>query len=167
MRPIAMKDASRIAKLVNDREIAEKVSHIPYPYDVEDARRWIRGLGDERVFVIIRRFRLIGCVGLNPKSQTSCELGYWIGRKWWGRGYATEAAAAVLPIAFTNPAVVLVTSAHFKDNPESGNVLYKLGFSPAGEGLRWCEARGQKIESVEFRLTRMVFEANRKARASR
>ena len=81
LRPIAVKDARRVAKLVNDPEIAENVSHIPYPYETEDARRRISGLGNERVFAVVRRFRLIGCVGLNPKSQTSCELGYWIGRK--------------------------------------------------------------------------------------
>ena len=163
LRAVTMKDAAAVARLVNDEEIARNVSHIPHPYDTEDARRWIGTLGKERVFAVIRRWRLIGCVGLNPVSLTQLELGYWIGRKWWGKGFATEAAAAVLPYAFAHPQVVLVTSAHFTDNPASGQVLRKLGFVPAGTGERWCEARGRKVESAEFRLSRMAYQSAQEA----
>lgn len=160
LRPVTLRDAGAVAKLVNDAEIARNVSHIPHPYEVEDARRWIGALGDEVVFAVMRRWRLIGCVGLNPVSESQSELGYWIGRKWWGRGFATEAAAAVLPQAFAQPEVRVVTSAHFTDNPASGQVLRKLGFAPGGEGMRWCEARGERIASVEYYLNRTAFEAN-------
>ena len=159
LRPVTLRDAKAVARLVNDAEIARNVSHIPHPYEAEDARRWIGALGEEAVFAVTRRWRLIGCVGLNPVSAGRAELGYWIGRKWWGRGFATEAAAAVLPYAFLQPDVELVTSAHFLDNPASGQVLRKLGFEQTGEGLRWCEARGERIASAEYSLSRAAFEA--------
>ncbi len=159
LRPVALGDARAVARLVNDAEMAHKLSHIPHPYDVEDARRWIGGLGDEVVFAVLRHWRLVGCVGIRPVSQAHAELGYWIGRKWWGRGFATEAAHAALDHLFACSPVEVVTSAHFLDNPASGQVLRKLGFEETGQGVRWCEARGEKIASMEYRLTRHAFAA--------
>jgi ribosomal-protein-alanine N-acetyltransferase len=66
------------------------------------------------------------------RSHDSGELGYWIGKPYWGRGYATEAAAAVLDFAFGPLALHRVEATHFTRNPASGRVMEKLGMRLEG-----------------------------------
>ena len=61
------------------------------------------------------------------------ELGYWIAREYWGRGYATEAARAVLRLAKVLGHREAGVAGHFIDNPASGAVLRKVGFEPTGK----------------------------------
>jgi RimJ/RimL family protein N-acetyltransferase len=94
--------------------------------------------------------KVIGSAGLGRKDDGGVELGYWIARPYWGRGYATEAARAVLEIArLLGHGRVL--AGHFVDNPASGRVLRKAGFRPlGGTRRRFSAARGLEVESVEY-----------------
>jgi RimJ/RimL family protein N-acetyltransferase len=94
---------------------------------------------------------VIGSAGMG-EHEGEAEIGYWIARDHWGRGYATEAAAAVLRIARTL-GHRRVRAGHFADNPASGKVLRKLGFVPTGRpGQRFSAARGHAVDSVEYAL---------------
>jgi len=85
--------------------------------------------------------RLIGACGIGNLNGEP-ELGYWIGRPYWGLGFATEASRAVIEIAKTIGHKKLVAS-HFTDNPASGKVLRKLGFQSTGKtALRHSNGRG-------------------------
>jgi RimJ/RimL family protein N-acetyltransferase len=77
-----------------------------------------------------RGAQLVGCIGLQRETEGTA-LGYWIGRDHWGRGYATEAARAVLRLARTLGHRQVFAS-HFTDNAASAHVLRKLGFGPTG-----------------------------------
>lgn len=72
---------------------------------------------------------VIGSIGLfNVDADAEqCELGYSIGSKWWGKGYATEAAAAVMDYAFGEIEAHRVYASHHVDNVGSGKVLEKVG----------------------------------------
>ena len=85
--------------------------------------------------------RLIGGVGIADRGSNS-ELGYWVVPSHWGRGYATEAARAVVAAARYSLPIDRLVSGHFTDNPASGAVLRKLGFVASGEELRDCRAAG-------------------------
>ena len=85
------------------------------------------------------------------------EFGYWLAEPYWGKGFATEAAAAVLSHAFKTRDVERVVSGVFKDNPGSLNVQKKLGFKLTGHDALWSPARGEMVDHVETELTRRDF----------
>jgi [ribosomal protein S5]-alanine N-acetyltransferase len=69
-------------------------------------------------------------MGMEKGNQA--ELGYWIGKPYWGHGYCTEAAQAVLRYAFSDLAPVRVHASHFTRNPASGRVMQKIGMRHEG-----------------------------------
>ena len=142
LRPFESSDAADVQRLAGDRAIAEMTLEIPHPYEVEMAERWISTLqgrfesGEEVVFAVTIResARLAGAVGLEltPRFDRA-ELGYWIAKDNWGRGYATEAAEAVLSYGFTTRGLHRIHATPFKRNPASVRVLQKLGMKHEGQ----------------------------------
>ena len=150
-------DASRIASLAGDFEVASMTGTIPHPYSEEMAASWIGGLhkGEEGVaFAIDLGSELIGCIGYRALAPTHAEMGYWIGRPYWGQGYATEAARAMIGLIFAREEYDYLTAGHFADNPASARVISKLGFEASGEIRRRCAARGLRTRCLTYRLER-------------
>jgi RimJ/RimL family protein N-acetyltransferase len=149
LRAPAPGDANRIMALANDIDIARMTTSMPHPYTDADAEAFLArahtvDLDQEVAFAIDNgRDGLIGVVGLFPHGPLGPEIGYWIGRAYWGRGYATEAASAALVWAGKDWGRRIVMSGHFADNPASGRVLEKAGFLYTGEvQSRRSAARG-------------------------
>jgi RimJ/RimL family protein N-acetyltransferase len=148
-------DAPRLSELANDFDVARMTTSMPHPFSLADAQDFLRraGAGDparERVFIIEAPGEgMVGVVGLHPKplphtGAEAPEVGYWVGRPFWGRGYATEAAEAAVDWAHNAWGKRLVTSGHFADNPASGAVLSKAGFLYTGDvQTRFSRARGE------------------------
>ncbi|HEX5725958.1 MAG TPA: GNAT family N-acetyltransferase, partial [Longimicrobiaceae bacterium] len=141
LRPFTPDDAPDVHRLVAEREIAATTLNIPHPYLDGMAAEWIsRHPGDfERgegaVFAVTLRDggELAGAVGFTvARVHRQAELGYWIGRPYWGRGYATEAARAALRWAFAALDLHRVVAHHMTRNPASGAVLRKLGMRHEG-----------------------------------
>ena len=141
MRGLRLDDARRIQELAGDRTIAENTLRIPHPYEDGMAERWIRQQreryreGRDVTFAIVPRSgkRLIGMIGLVITDKHSRgELGYWIGKPYWNRGYATEAAEAVLRYGFETLQLNRICAFHFGRNPASGRVLEKVGMTYEG-----------------------------------
>jgi len=150
-RPLGHSDAGRIASLAGEWDIARMTSRIPHPYTLIDADLWIASLGnDEFVRGVEHEGALIGAVGYIEGEQREAEIGYWIGKPWWGYGFATEAAQALVDHCFGPAAFVRLTSGHFIDNPASARVIAKLGFRRAGKSRQWCEARKSEVETVRY-----------------
>ncbi len=83
------------------------------------------------------------------------ELGYWLARRFWGRGYAAEAAAAVLNAHFIDPNLGDVESGHYVGNQASGRVLTKIGFRHI-ETINWqAQSTGQVQQLIRVRLSRL------------
>lgn len=134
LRPAFPEDWEGIlAGIGGDENIARNLARAPWPYGEADARRFADLPQDLRLphfLVTLPGKGVIGSAGLS-ENDGQPEVGYWIARDYWGQGYATEAARAVLRIARTLGHTRL-TAAHFVDNPASGRVLRKLGFVPTG-----------------------------------
>jgi ribosomal-protein-alanine N-acetyltransferase len=79
----------------------------------------------------------------------SAELGYYIARDHWGRGIATEAALAITRVGFESFGFLKLTSGYHADNPASGRVLAKLGFTIIGTSSRPCLADGKGKSAVD------------------
>lgn len=139
LAPFIASDLPRQVELANDPAIAKMVSQIPYPYTLDDARNWIqthhlgREAGTDFPFAICSHdCGLIGAVGLHKKPNGLFDLGYWLGREFWGKGYASEAAKAILLWGEQHMEIKAVTAGFFDDNPASARVLEKSGFLRTG-----------------------------------
>lgn len=150
-RPITSSDASRIATLAGDWDIARMTSRIPHPYSLVDADLWIASIeADEFVRAIEYEGAMVGAVGYIQHEPRQAEIGYWVGRPWWGRGFATEAARTLMDHCFAEAGFVRLTCGHFVDNPASARVIAKLGFRRIGKGSQWCEARQCDVSVVKY-----------------
>ena len=157
LRPPALSDAARISLLAGDYDVASMTGTIPHPYSEQMAAEWIGStLGGEEgvVFAIIRSGTLVGCSGYRAFGDDHAELGYWIGKPYWGCGYATEAATALIKHAFEVDGLAYLTAGHFADNPASARVIEKLGFARVETARRDCAARGDKALCLIYRLDR-------------
>ena len=155
LRAVTDADAKRIAALAGDWDIASMTGRIPYPYSEEDARHWVSGLAErEEVFGIEYAGELIGICGFTAHSSGDAELGYWIGKSYWGQGFATEAAAAVMAHGFTRSGIKRFICKHLAENPASARVIQKLGFRYVGGTTGWCEARQCELPALAYERRR-------------
>jgi len=156
LRPLTSADAPRIAEIGGDWDIASMTSRMPYPYSLAAASQWISGIDDNEVVRgITLDGVLIGVTGYLPdESGDSAEIGYWLGKDFWGQGFATEAVAALIAYCFRRERFTRLTCGHYMDNPASARVIRKLGFQPSGEGKYWCEARRRDVEALRYELKR-------------
>ena len=158
LRPGWPEDWQELLVRIADEAVVKHLAKVPWPYTADDARWFAAQEQDARCphFFItlpssLRPAEIIGCVGL-AQQDGEVELGYWIGREFWGRGYATEAARAVLRLAKVLGHNTVVAG-HFIDNPASGSVLRKVGFTPTGQmGRRYSLSRGYEAQTVEHRI---------------
>ena len=124
------------------REIADTTVSIPHPYELDHALAWIgqqrresvRGRATNFAIRLLPDPVLIGCAGLRDIDQEhlQAELGFWIGRDWWGHGYASEAAAEVLRFGFEELGLNRICAHHMARNPAAGQVLLHIGMQREG-----------------------------------
>jgi RimJ/RimL family protein N-acetyltransferase len=159
LRPGWAEDAPALAAAIADEMIVRNLATAPWPYSLRDAEAFLAQPRDPVMptFLVFERTEgapaLVGSCGLGRRPSGAVEMGYWIARAHWGRGFATEASIALIDIARTLGFTQLEGS-HFVDNPASGRVLEKLGFRPLGiTAPRLSCARGAEAPSRLLRLT--------------
>lgn len=141
LRPFQVPDAVAVQRLAGDYEVARTTAHIPHPYEDGMAEAWISSHADgfaqgkSVTWAVTHRAdgHLIGAVSITVNRQhDSGELGYWIGRPYWGLSYGTEAAAAAMRYAFETLQLHRVHARHIATNPASGRIMQKLGMRHEG-----------------------------------
>lgn len=171
LRRLRPDDAAEVARLLDDWEVARTTSNIPYPYERTVADDFIAKVGVEvaegraLVFAIEERLsgRLAGCVGASINAH-SAEIGYWIGREFWGKGYATEAVRRCLRMLFQNYALGTVWGAVLPENPASRRVMEKAGMILDGVRRMDMPARNRCTELEVFTVSREQWLEQRAAR---
>jgi len=129
-------------------------ARIPFPYTAREAAEWVGSIGSgEFVRGVVRGGELIGATGYYPGERGAAEIGYWIGRPWWGQGFATEAAEALIRHTF-GAGFRRLTCCHFVDNPRSARVIEKLGFRVTGSCSAYSEARRRNVAIIRYERTR-------------
>lgn len=148
LRPPHADDAEELADLANSRRIAEMLGRMPHPYGEHDARAFIEQARDDRrsgcsyALALAENGAFVGCAGLYP-GEYGLELGYWIGEPYWGHGYATETAQALVDLAFRATAIERLHASCRVINPASRRVIHKCGFQYAGQGMLESLAAGR------------------------
>jgi RimJ/RimL family protein N-acetyltransferase len=138
LRPGWREDAPALCQAIGDERVVRNLARAPWPYRLADAEAFLTRERPPHAaggLVFLRTEGapcLVGAVGIGPSPDGALELGYWVARPCWGRGIATEAAAAVLAYARDSLRLPRLGAGHFTDNPASGRVLQKLGFRPTG-----------------------------------
>ncbi len=149
LRPYWPEDATQLAHALNDLEVVQYLASAPYPYRLADADYFIaRSLSHSlpqpsfaMIAVALPGQPLVGGISI-MHQRGAPELGYWVARAFWQRGFATEAAKSILELAFLAYGHDQIEASHMIDNPKSAHLLeQKLGFTQTGFGELWCEAR--------------------------
>lgn len=159
LRPAWAEDAPELANAIGHEAVVRNLARAPWPYSIEAAETFVA----DSISPAVPRFlmfehrrgtiRLIGGIGLDAVKGEPHELGYWVTPDAWGRGYATEAGAAVLRAAKA-AGIRRVTAGHFIDNPASGRVLRKLGFRPTGRIVSlYSRARGAEAATARYEVS--------------
>lgn len=160
LRPYSHDDVPAIVRLLNDQEMARFLMVTPYPFVEFDARTlvkaaWRRMTGGRGFDLLIttkgQAGQPIGSVGIGLHDErTRAELGFWIGRDHWGRGYATEAARRMMEFAAGALQTSRFTGTVAIDNAASLSVLAKLGFAETGRDKRKIPSTGEMREVILF-----------------
>ncbi|HIJ38729.1 MAG TPA: GNAT family N-acetyltransferase [Rhodospirillaceae bacterium] len=171
LRPMRADDAQTIFPLLNDWEMAKNTASIPFPYRLEDAQGFIAKVASETaagralVFAIEERIsgQMIGCVGATVAGDIA-EVGYWIGRDCWGRGYATEALRRCLRLLFDGGRVSMAWASVMPENQASRRVLEKAGLTFDQRKAVPLSARGITAELDYLSILRVDWERGRSLR---
>lgn len=168
LRPFTLADASELQRLAGDRRVAELTINIPCPYPDGAAEAFIgsrleqyAGEHDVTFAIVNTADALLGGMGFVSLDgdANQAEMGYWVAYEHWGKGYASEAAGALLEFAFDTLALNRVTARHIVRNPASGRVMEKLGMTllRTEHDLPW---RDDAREDYVFRaITRVEWNA--------
>ena len=166
LRPFTLADAPDVQRLAGDREIAATTLSIPHPYEAGMAEAWI-GTHQEKFeqgilanFAIVLRAEatLVGAVGLQINPQDArAELGYWVGRPFWNRGYCSEAAQAVMAYGFDELGLHRIHACYFAHNPASGRVMERVGMRYEGRLRQHARKWGEFVDVVVHGILRSEF----------
>jgi RimJ/RimL family protein N-acetyltransferase len=158
-RPRA-EDAASIARLANDRTIAENTASIPYPYTLADAEKFVAQVASGELNSFLAFADVDGvCAGGFGVTDGAPELGYWIGSAYRGRGYATELARALVDHGFETMGADRIHVCCRVTNTASRRVIEKCGFQWQGCGLASSLGFKGAFPVDRFRLDRRIWES--------
>ena len=173
LRPWTMDDLESFYRACADPAIGPAAGWKPHE-SLEESReilgKWIAGgEGTETFYAMEEKGTgaLVGAIGLHQdtarRKDPACKMvGYWVGRDFWGRGYATEAVNGLMDYAFQRMKIKLLTVDHYTDNPGSRRVIEKCGFRYEGTLRRslpgydgsYRDACFYAMSAAEYRLLR-------------
>ena len=159
LRPLTQADAPRLQEIAGVAEVARMMSSVNLPWRDAEVAEWIarsewRGRVGFRLGICLKDGPLIGSVGLGPSG----DIAYFIGRAYWGQGYATEALGRFVQWIFLSFDLERIEAEVLNDNPASSVVLGKLGFAEAEQSTCQSKARVEAEASTLYRVTRNLFE---------
>ena len=159
LRPFEHDDAPALAALFNDPGVAMGICSAPLPFTQLHASARILMIrarevaGKDYVWAVEDTDgTLIGNMGLSEMTGGTMRLGYAYARAQWGKGYATEALAAVMDWVSRNLTIGEIRAEVFLDNPASARVLAKAGFTETGNSARFSLARNASEATRTFAL---------------
>jgi RimJ/RimL family protein N-acetyltransferase len=157
LRAPRLEDAKAVALLANDRRIAENTRRIPHPYRRADADDFISAVNasDKEIAFLITLHdeTIVGACGIAMQDGVP-DVGYWLGVKYWNKGYATESVRALIDFGFTELCHDVLQAGARVTNPASRRILEKCGFQWTGVGLCRIRALASSAPIDRFRLDR-------------
>lgn len=155
-----------LAQINSTDEYSKNLFNIPYPFPKENALKWLQNSAQgiesgETIRFAIREKevgKLIGTIGLHlNKEHQKAELGYWLGKNFWRKGYLTEALKAVLEFGFKELNLNKIYATHFLFNPNSGKVMLKAGMKFEGLQKQEYLQHGEFLDVNRYSLLKQDF----------
>jgi RimJ/RimL family protein N-acetyltransferase len=144
LRPWRESDAEALFKYASDPDVGPRAGWPPHK-SVEESLQIIKTVFNTPTMWAVElkeTGEAIGCVGYLPASVSNlqipddqCEVGYWIGKPYWGRGICTEALRLVIDYCFNVKHYTVLWGDFFPSNPASGRVMTKCGFVDTGSEI--------------------------------
>lgn len=164
LRRPQMKDVDAIQKCCKDRSISNWIITMPYPYKKKDAIWFIKDCAKkwkkktDYLFVIEYKRELIGAIGMHTKPEDKAELGWWIAKPHWGKGFASEAAKLLVSEAFRQKELHKLYAVFLEGNKRSERVMQKIGMKYEGT-LREHSKRknGKYVDEAYYGILRKEF----------
>jgi [ribosomal protein S5]-alanine N-acetyltransferase len=159
LRPFRISDTESIKKHANDKNVSRNLANLPHPYSKKDANFWIKKQirlqrqkdPEEIVFAIEIENQAVGTIGLHKiKRGHKAELGYWLGRYFWGGGIMTDAVKTVTRFGFKNLKLCRIYAGVFLLNKGSARVLEKNGFRFEGISKKEVKKDRKFIDAYIF-----------------
>lgn len=156
LRGFTLADAPMVEQLAGSFAVADTTLNLPHPYPPGAAVNWINthaepaAQGTAFSWAITDRTTetLYGTISIGiVVEHQHAEIGYWMGEAYWGRGYTSEAARAVVDYGFRVHNLQRILARHFVRNPASGRVMQKIGMQYEGT-LRQHIRKGTQFEDV-------------------
>jgi 8-oxo-dGTP diphosphatase len=165
LRPFVAQDAGEVHRLLNDWEVCASLADVPYPYPQDKAETWVgftaQAMAEGREYHLAITGRendaetLVGAVALRREGKSrTASLGFWVGRRFWGHGVASEAAGRLCRWALANLDIDRITATVATANGGSIAVLRKIGMTHAGEAIQHFLARNRFLKVLVFEATR-------------
>jgi [ribosomal protein S5]-alanine N-acetyltransferase len=160
LRAFTPSDAARVVDIQANWHVSRMLRMASYPPSRRAIDAWLQEHAEEWRAGTAYRFAvecdgaLIGCSDVDEITPQAGSLGYWLDEPFWGRGFASESAGALVRFCFDLLGLPRLVSGHASDNPASGHVLTKLGFRLIGEERRWSRARNVEITQRVYELHR-------------
>jgi RimJ/RimL family protein N-acetyltransferase len=159
LRPTRGTDAARAFEIQSDWEVARMLAMATFPPDLGELSHWFAdharewSVGEAHRFALEIDGRMVGVADLASIRNSEAELGYWLERTAWGRGYALEAARALVQFASHEVGLLRLKAGHAEDNPASGRILSKLGFKLKEQCQGFSKSRNQAITRRLYELS--------------
>jgi len=167
LRPWHPDDALSLVKHANNPGIAANLRDgFPYPYTLNDAKKWLNTVGDNKEDVILaveidgEACGGIGLHGLKDVYRYNVEIGYWLSQKHWGKGIMSDAVAAMVEHAFSQTRWLRLFACIFENNPVSMRVLAKNGFRPEAIHRKAVMKEGKLMDEHLYALLKEDWEAS-------
>lgn len=151
LRPLQITDAPDVAAQINDLDVSRWLTSVPYPYTINHAQEFLSRAGKGH-------WAILGASGFMGVVTIAKQLGYWLGKPFWGQGVMTEAARACVDAHFSEGAGEL-TSGYLVGNGASARILTKLGFEHTHIIESFVSSRGCRAANQQMRLARGTWEA--------
>ena len=167
LRPFRLEDVDDVYAYCSDSDLARFVPRLPQPYTRAHAEEWVAGKifkpwDTNPSFAIVLDSTVIGGINLliNAEDETG-RLGYGIARAHWGKGLSTEAARAVVDMAFDKLCLAKVYASADLRNPASWRVMEKVGMTREGVLRGHRKVREERRDEVYYGILREEWEESK------
>jgi ribosomal-protein-alanine N-acetyltransferase len=162
-----VEDAPALAREANDRGVWLNLRDaFPHPYSIEDGHRFIkmaREMVPSTFRAVVIDGELAGGAGYTLHSDVErpgAEVGYWIGRRFWGQGFGTVVVRAITSLAFEqHPWLQRVYAVPYSSNPASARVLEKVGYTLEGTLRQSVIKNGTLLDQWMYAILRQEWAA--------
>lgn len=156
-----------ILHLNSDNVFSENTLNIPFPYQNENAEFWIhelvnKGFEEKKNFTFAIREKenpkLIGAIGIHlDKLHLKAEIGYWIGKDFWNKGFVTEAVREIIRFGFQDLGLNKIYATHFPHNPASGKIMQNCGMKLEATLKQEYFKNGKPLDVLKYSVLKQDF----------